>query len=355
MPRKDTTQELTVGDLKRPDVDGDAVGRATDGSSRWKFPGRAVALAFIILTLWSWPIQEIRALEFVVTSDHHSGYNESQKTVWQAIAPHQGAFTMTAGDVGSADGIRTVIDECIGVTYPWYVAVGNHDVRSDRIAAIRALNPVGKSLPNIINRGPRNCEETTYSFRYENCHFVILNQYYDGKSDIGYKVGDADAKACICDSLYNWLEADLDAARADPQIQHIFVTAHEPLYYVTDRDSPLDINVTNEYDLGRDPENRDRFWNLLKRKGVVAFFCGHHHQFKIHRMNDSDVWQVLSAWGRGCDPANASDRWKHVKCTFVKVTVNGDTVTYEAHRGPRYGGPCDVPYTIEDRGTLVFR
>lgn len=180
MPRKDTTQQLIVGDVRRPDVHGDAVGRATDGSSRRKFPGRsrrngrpccrsfrratAVALVFIVLTLWSW---------------------------------------------------------------------------------------------------------------------------------------------------------------------------------------------LNEYDLGRDPKNRDRFWNLLKQKGVVAFFCGHHHQFKVHRMNENDVWQVLSAWGRGCDPPNASDRWKHVKCTFVKVTVNGGTVTYEAYRGPRYGGPCGVPYSIEDRGTLV--
>ena len=184
---------------------------------------RNVVLIFIVPALWSWPIQEIRALEFVVTADTHSGYSESQKAVWRAIAPHRGAFAMTAGDVGSADGIRKVIDECIGVTYPWYVAVGNHDVRSDRIAAIRALNPSGKGLANIINRGPRHCEETTYSFRYENCHFVILNPYYDGKSDIGYKVGDADAKAYICDALYNWLEADLDAARADPQVQHIFV------------------------------------------------------------------------------------------------------------------------------------
>ena len=74
---------------------------------------------------------EGRSLTFVVTADNHSGYNDSQKAVWQAIAPHRGAFAMTAGDVGSASGIRRVIDECLGVTYPWYAAVGNHDLRSD--------------------------------------------------------------------------------------------------------------------------------------------------------------------------------------------------------------------------------
>ena len=78
MRRKGTTQEVIVGDVRRPDVHGDAVGRATDGSPRWKFRGRsrrngrpccrsfrratAVALVFIVPTLWSWPIQEICAL-----------------------------------------------------------------------------------------------------------------------------------------------------------------------------------------------------------------------------------------------------------------------------------------------------
>lgn len=314
---------------------------------------KTIALVFIVLILWSGLAQESHALTFIVTSDHHSGYNNSQKAVWQAIAPHRGAFTMTAGDIGNPKGIRKVIDECIDATYPWYVAVANHDVRSDTIAALRSLNPGGKSLPNIVNSGPPHCEETTYSFRYENCHFVILNQYYDGTSDIGYKTSSSDGKGRICDALYNWLEADLDAARADPKVRHIFVTAHEPLYYITDRDSPLDIDLNDKYNLSRDPNNRDRFWNLLKQKNVVTFFCGHHHHFRVHRMDENDVWQVLCGWGRGCNPSDPSDRWKHVKCTFVKIIVNGGTVSYEAYRGPRYGGPCDVPYTIEESGTLA--
>lgn len=316
---------------------------------------KTVVLALTVLAFWSWLAEASCGLTFVVTSDNHSGYGDSQKAVWRAIAPHRGAFAITAGDLGSANGIRRAIDECIGVTYPWYAAVGNHDLRADTMTALRALKRGGNSLPNIVNPGPPNCEDTTYSFRYENCHFVILNQYYDGKSDLGYRTSSGNGKAYICEAQYNWLEADLNAARDDPQVEHTFVTAHEPLYYATDQDSPLKIDLFNDYDLGRDPENRDRFWNLLKRKAVLAFFCGHHHQFRAHRMDKNDVWQVLSAWGRGCDPANASDRWKHVKCTFVKVTVNGHKVAYEAYRGPRYGGSCDVPYSLEHSGTLAAR
>ena len=87
-----------------------------------------IALVFMVLVLWSGLAQESCALTFIVTSDHHSGYNNAQKAVWKAIAPHRGAFTMTAGDIGNPKGIRKVIDECIDATYPWYVAVANHDV-----------------------------------------------------------------------------------------------------------------------------------------------------------------------------------------------------------------------------------
>jgi len=205
-----------------------------------------ILLTFAVFALWNWQTSESTALTFVVTSDNHSGYNNSQKALWRTIAPHRGVFAMTAGDVGSPDGIRKTIDECFGAKYPWYVAAGNHDLHKDRMAALRTLNPDGNSLPNIVNPGPANCKETTYSFRYENCHFVILNQYYDGDSDIGYKTADSNGQAYISDAQYNWLESDLDAARADPNVQHIFVTAHEPLYYVTDHDSLLKTNLFND-------------------------------------------------------------------------------------------------------------
>ena len=61
---------------------------------------KTITLAFIVWVLWVCPVQESYALTFIVTSDHHSGYNNSQKVVWKAIAPHRGAFTMTAGDIG---------------------------------------------------------------------------------------------------------------------------------------------------------------------------------------------------------------------------------------------------------------
>ncbi|NIP97071.1 MAG: hypothetical protein GWO24_28015, partial [Akkermansiaceae bacterium] len=71
---------------------------------------------------------------------------------------------------------------------------------------LRALNPGGNTLPNVVNvgpggPGPSGSEETTYSFDYGNVHFIQLNQYYDGSNDAGT---DGD----VVDELYSWLEAD---------------------------------------------------------------------------------------------------------------------------------------------------
>ena len=50
------------------------------------------------------------------------------------------------------------------------------------------------------------CEETTYSFDYDNAHFVVLNVYCDENSDI-----DTSADGEISDHLYDWLVLDLEA------------------------------------------------------------------------------------------------------------------------------------------------
>ena len=50
---------------------------------------------------------------------------------------------------------------------------------------LRIFNRDGNTLPNIVNVGPAGCAETTYSFDYGNAHFVVLNEYFDGSSDVG--------------------------------------------------------------------------------------------------------------------------------------------------------------------------
>ena len=37
---------------------------------------------------------------------------------------------------------------------------------------------------------------------------------------------------------------------------------------------------------------RDRFWNILKKNGVIAYFCGHEHNIQVQQVEG--VWHVVS-------------------------------------------------------------
>ena len=117
---------------------------------------------------------------------------------------------------------------------------------------------VSGTPPDIVNIGPSGCPETTYSFDYDNAHFVVVNEYCDNDGD---DVTDGD----IPDHLYNWLANDL----ATTAKEHIFVFGHEPAYPQPDADNGRARHMDDS--LNAHPANRDRFWNLLKNAGVVAY------------------------------------------------------------------------------------
>ena len=111
----------------------------------------------------------------------------------------------------------------MGQDYLWYPVAGNHELpgqgnesySGENMALLRTYdydqNGVGVS-PDILNAGPSGCPETTYSFDYENSHFVVLNEYCD-------TTGDAVTSSNVSDHLYNWLVNDLQATTQE----HVFV------------------------------------------------------------------------------------------------------------------------------------
>ena len=170
---------------------------------------------------------------------------------------------------------------------------------------LRSYNSGGNSLPNIVNVGPSGCVETTYSFDLENSHFVVLNQYYDGSSDIGT---DGD----VSDALFNWLESDL----ATTTKSHIFVFGHEPAYPQPDEYNGRLRHLGDSLD--KYEQNRDRFWSLLSTANVDAYFCGHTHNYSSYYYNG--VWQVDAGHCRGAGDTGAPS-------TFLIVNVDGDNIS----------------------------
>jgi len=177
-----------------------------------------------------------------------------------------------------------------------------------------------------VNPGPPGCPETTYSFDYQNAHFVVLNEYCDAG-------GDTATSGDVPDHLYNWLAADLSATDKT----HIFVFGHEPAYPQPDADNGRIRHLGDSLD--QYPAHRDRFWNLLRDERVVAYICGHTHNYSAAQIDG--VWQLDAGHARGRGDTGA-------RSTFILVDVDPSGVTFRAYRDDANGGP----YTLAHTGTL---
>jgi hypothetical protein len=232
------------------------------------------------------------------------------------------------GDMDPVYCSDTLIDDYFGRRMPRYFVAGNHDLPNggtesypgENMDFLRALNDGEENtLQHIVNFGPPNGYETTYSFDYENCHFIVLNQYYTGESD-------EDGFGDISDPLYEWLIEDLDAN----ELEYVFVVGHEPAYPQPDADNGRLRHVGDSLD--QFPENRDRFWDLLVQYEVLAYICGHTHNYSAILLDG--VWQFDVGHARGYgDPGAPS--------TFCIINVSGDYISLNTYREAEPENPLD--------------
>ena len=220
-------------------------------------------------------------------SKNFSGACEAAKE----IGP--GAFMISPGDldVDPPSAVREMIDRVLGKDYPWYPVLGNHDPESP--SSMRYLRDYSMTVPNVVNRGPKGCEATTFSFDWADTHFVVLNQYFDGVNDWGLE-GD------MVPELLEWLAADLAATTK----RHIFVFGHEPLIPMPDMDNG---RIRHQGDsLDEDPESAFAFYQLMLQHGVDAYFCGHTHNTSYAKING--LWQIDAGHARGLEEASYADQ-----------------------------------------------
>jgi hypothetical protein len=218
---------------------------------------------------------------------HFSGACEAIKEVGA------GAFMISPGDldVYPPSAVRDLIDATIGEDYPWYAVLGNHDPESP--STMEYLRRYSLKAPNVVNRGPKGCEETTYSFDWGDTHFVVLNQYFDGETDWGLK-GE------MVPELLDWLEEDLAATGKS----RIFVFGHEPIMPMPDMDNG---RIRHQGDsLDEDPENAFALHQMLLKHGVDAYFCGHTHNTSYAKING--LWQLDPGHARGIEEASYADQ-----------------------------------------------
>jgi len=217
----------------------------------------------------------------------------------------KGAFMISPGDVEPVDISHEMISAILGDDYPWYPIMGNHELEiPSTIDYLREINNGGTLLQYVVNKGPEGCEETTFSFDYGNSHFVVLNQYYDGSSDVGT---DGD----IVDALYEWLKNDLETTEKT----HIFVAGHEPIVSIPDMHNGRHRHIGDSLD--KYPRNAFRFHQLLLKHNVTAYLHGHTHSTSYSNING--LWQIDCGHARGTESeypekllSEINERWSKV-------------------------------------------
>lgn len=235
----------------------------------------------------------------------------------------KGAFMVSPGDIDPPEHVFNTVRKVLGEDYPWYPVVGNHESETpEDMAWLRDWGR--KNIPSLARKGPENGEETTYSFDFQHAHFIVINEYYDGESDTGT---DGD----ISDPLYNWLQTDLE----ENTKPIVFVFGHEPIVSIPDYHNGRHRHKGDNLDAH--PENNHRFQELLRKHAVIAYICGHTHDYSHAKING--LWQIDAGHSRGLGDPN-------VPSTFLRVLVGQDASWVEAYRDDGNGGAYTLTQTI---------
>jgi hypothetical protein len=268
-----------------------------------------------------------------------------------------GSFMISPGDldVRPPSAVREMIDKTIGEDYPWYPVLGNHDPESP--SSMQYLRQYSKTLPHVVNRGPKGCEETTYSFDWMDVHFVVLNQYFDGTKDWGLK-GD------VVPELLEWLEADLAATDKE----RIFVFGHEPILAIglwqLDPGHARGLEEASYAD--QMYEAIDRAIEEGKARGIgegssirQLYRDDEYHidrWMKYLGMEDQPVTQTLAQFYTeySADP-EARQRYYEkqiyyrgqTRSSFFRVIVGKDEVSVEIYRDDARGGPYELRHQFD--------
>jgi len=271
------------------------------------------SFAFIVTT----DMREFAGPEFQ-TSQYFLGTCEAIRDIGK------GSFMISPGDIDPPQHVYATVKNTLGEDYLWYPLVGNHEAETP--SDMEWLRNWGKAdIPNLVRRGPENCEETTFAFDYGNAHFVMLNEYFNGSSD--YQ-GNAD----IVKPLYNWLKNDLET-NIKPLI---FIIGHEPFVSLPDFHNGRHRHKGDNLD--EYPENSHRFQELLREHHIVAYICGHTHNFSYAKING--LWQIDAGHCRGIGDTGA-------RSTFLKFRIENQSCRVEVYRDDASGGTYELTNTIE--------
>jgi hypothetical protein len=171
-----------------------------------------------------------------------------------------------------------------------YVTVGNHE-------SYNSYDEVNfkEQFSYLPKNGPEDEKGVTYSFDYNDAHFVFINSV---RWDYGDPEKTTDDKKDWCYIKHlDWLSNDLKEAR-ERGSKWVFVLSHEPAFpiggHLRDCLPNLRGNLTLPLDSVRQwyLDERDKFWEILVEQNVTAYICGHEHLYG--RQTIDGVYQIVT-------------------------------------------------------------
>jgi hypothetical protein len=187
------------------------------------------------------------------------------------------------------------------------------------IAINRVSNP--DSLDNLM----------TYSFTYNNTHFIMINTDTYNKGDT---IGMAPA---------NWIKEDIKAARKDPFVKHIFLLGHKPAIvskplYKNDGEKTMDMSVVNI------------IWPEMEKNQVEAMLSAHSHQYDRLQPDLNKSYQIIAGNGGSLYEHKAKDdsTRQFFGYSIVYIMKNGQVMLESKGRTMYYKNYMDpVPDTLQ--------
>lgn len=264
--------------------------------------------------------------EFSIAADMrgYTGSFEFEGALQALVALGPGAFLLSPGDIDPPQAVFSSIEGVLGSGFLWVPVVGNHEAETpEDMTFLRVAFSALTGELSGYRAGPPVSNASCYSFAIGACRIIVLNQYFDGSSDIG-EAPEAPEAGTVGDALYSWLADELDAA-LEP---YVIVVGHEPAYPQPDSFTGRLRHAGDSLDAH--PTERDRFQAVLEAKGADLYLFGHTHNQSTIRVGS--VLHADAGHARGIADEGAPSTF----LKFAQYSDRAELLVYRSQNGLDY-------------------
>lgn len=173
----------------------------------------------------------------------------------------------------------------------------------------------------------------TYSLDYRDTHFLVLN---------------TDTVGAPSTVPVHWIADDLQAAKARPDVRHVFAIGHKPAFTPPRTDA-------EDVGLDAEPTRRNAFWETLDRFGAEAMVAAHAHRYYRSRPAGFSPWQIVAGNGGSKLEPQLQPAERFFGFTVVRITQGGKVLVDSYGRdepaagylAPADGYPTTVRETVD--------